>query len=111
MVNESDRSQPSQQPDRESESPPGNPGYVMLKCLALLVTVAALTISVRREAWLCPHCTATKEMVSWRTLVAVPLSQREDQQNEKPAAEHTHDWHLQSFQERYLFGLLFKGVP
>jgi hypothetical protein len=50
-------------------------------------------------------------MVSWRTLVAVPLSQREDQQNEKPAAEHTHDWHLQSFQERYLFGLLFKGVP
>jgi hypothetical protein len=84
----------------------------MLKCLALLVTVAALTISVRRENYLCPHCTATKEMVSWRTLVAVPLSQREDQQNEAAdAAGHVHDWHMQSFQERYLFGLLFKGVP
>lgn len=104
-----------QNPEPTQENPPAkqpsSARAAIFKAIACVLAVALLSISARRESWLCPACGSTKDTVSWRILFFIPLSEREENLKEQPADEHPHDWELQSYTERMLLGLLFQGLP
>ncbi len=80
--------------------------------LIFVMVVVGLSVSVRREHYICERYAATKEVVSWRTLVFVPLTSREENLLKKGnGQEHDHTWRRMSYKAHYFFGLWFHGVP
>jgi hypothetical protein len=105
-----DPSTPNPQQVPPSKNPPSKRA-VLIRVAVWILVVAVLSISARRDEWMCPECTSTKDTVSWRILFVIPLSQREENLQEKSAGEHTHEWTRHAYRERMLLGLLLKGVP
>lgn len=98
----------------EEQSPsqrPSSSRAALVRIAVWLLVIAALSISVRRDEWVCPVCNSTKDTISWRILFVIPLSQREENLKEQRAEEHAHEWSRRAYTERMLLGVLLKGVP